>query len=79
MISCLRPVFSIAATKSLLSHALICPGLGMKGASGKISLSSGTIGPFGPSSKDVVRMVGNLKYLARFARATTLFQPVQLT
>ena len=45
----------------------------MYGASGKISLSSGTNGPFGPSSKLVVRIVGKLKYLAAFASAKTLF------
>ena len=33
----------------------------MNGAFGKASSSSGTIGPFGPSSKLVVRMVGRLK------------------
>ncbi|MNC59482.1 hypothetical protein D3C75_1092950 [compost metagenome] len=45
----------------------------MYGASGNCSLSSGTSGPFGPFSKLVVRMVGNLKYLARSDRASTLF------
>ena len=45
----------------------------MYGASGNSSFSSGTSGPFGPSSKLVVRIVGSLKYLARSASASTLF------
>ena len=45
----------------------------MNGASGNISFNSGTIGPFGPSSKLVVRMVGSLKNFAVSASASTLF------
>ncbi|MNP73005.1 hypothetical protein D3C76_1696560 [compost metagenome] len=45
----------------------------MYGASGNSVLSSGINGPLGPVSKLVVRMVGSLKYLARSARASTLF------
>ncbi|KWV86737.1 hypothetical protein PFLmoz3_03621 [Pseudomonas fluorescens] len=63
----------MALTKSSLSQALIWPGRAMYGASGNRALSSGTSGPLGPVSKLVVRMVGNLKYLARSARASTLF------
>ncbi|MNP35054.1 hypothetical protein D3C76_1283700 [compost metagenome] len=73
MISCLRPVALIALTKSSLSQALIWPGRAMYGASGNISFSSGTSGPFGPCSKLVVRMVGRPKNLARSPRASTLF------
>ncbi|MNG04123.1 hypothetical protein D3C84_872340 [compost metagenome] len=73
MISCLRPVALTALTKSSLSQALIWPGRGMYGASGNCSFNSGTIGPFGPFSKLVVRMVGSLKNLATSPRASTLF------
>ncbi|MCY1449493.1 hypothetical protein D9M71_662320 [compost metagenome] len=45
----------------------------MYGASGNCALSSGTIGPFGPLSKLVVRTVGRLKNLAMSPRASTLF------
>ena len=45
----------------------------MYGASGNISFNSGTSGPFGPSSKLVVRIVGNSKYFAEAPSASTLF------
>ncbi|MNN08122.1 hypothetical protein D3C81_1209710 [compost metagenome] len=71
--SCFLPVAFTAATKSALSQALIWPGRGMNGASGNIAFSSGASGPFGPSSKLVVRTVGRPKYLAQSASASTLF------
>lgn len=73
MISCFLPVALTALTKSSLSQALMLPGRAMYGACGNISLSSGTSGPLGPSSKLVVRMVGKLKNLAMSANARTLF------
>ncbi|MNP53526.1 hypothetical protein D3C76_1480090 [compost metagenome] len=73
MISCFLPVAFTALTKSSLSQALIWPGRAMNGASGNCALSSGTIGPLGPLSKLVVRMVGSLKNLAMSPRASTLF------
>jgi len=45
----------------------------MYGASGNISFNSGTMGPFGPFSKLVVRMVGSPKNFADAASARTLF------
>jgi hypothetical protein len=59
--------------KSSFSHALMFPGRTTNVASGKFSFNAGRIGPFGPSSKLVVRMVGSLKYVARRASAKTLF------
>src|SRR4030042_5150969 len=43
------------------------------GGSGNIALCSGKIGPLGPCSKLVVRIVGSLKYFAEAASARTLF------
>jgi hypothetical protein len=55
-----RPVFFTAATKSLLSHALISPGRCTIVASGSPSATAGMIGPFGPSAELVVMIDGNL-------------------
>lgn len=54
-------VFLSAFRKSSLSHALMIPGRAMNVASGKVSFNAGRIGPFGPSSELVVKMVGSLK------------------
>ena len=74
MISCLRPVCLMAATKSSLSQALIWPGRAMKGASGKLAFSSGMITPLGPFSKLVVKIVGSRKCFAVSASASTLLR-----
>jgi hypothetical protein len=59
MSNCFLPGAFTAFTKSSLSQALTLPGRSMYGASGKSSFNSGTSGPFGPSSKLVVRIVGS--------------------
>lgn len=47
-----------------MSRAMMFPGRAIWEDSGKSSLSSGRSGPFGSSSKLVVRMVGSSNYLA---------------
>jgi len=71
MITCFFPVALTAFTKSSLSMALIWPGRRIRGASGRASRISLTIGPLGPESNEVVRIEGAPKYFAVWARPRT--------
>src|ERR1700754_2723896 len=71
MINVVRPVALTAATKSGVSHALICPLRATYFACGAYLCTSGIRGPFGPCGTDALVMTGILARLATLASVVT--------